>query len=330
MADGDAAPADSGKLRPVMATEDAVTKIIEGLKESDELPRKQIAEIVEVLGPEVSLELLAETRRVQDEGGIAVRDGTRRRTDGGVFFSLAKGKLPKTDRNRIFRVRVPKPVDESAEAAPSNVATPPPPPKAPVIEARRPRPGEAPAVRDAKAAPDLGRRRVVEVEVLRTHVKPPVPVAPEARAPAPPVVQVKEERHPAPELRPVRRIITVAPVVKEEPPATPQAARERVLAVVKGLSAGEQRKVIADVLRELGGVVAPEAAKHAPEPRRAPEPKRQEPSGGLDAGTRERVLAAVTDALGLSTTDLARVLYGDETPGAKAKARGALDRFRKS
>ena len=79
----------------LMATADPVNTIAESLKETDELPRKQIAEIVEVLGPDASLAILAETRRVQDEGGVAVRDGTRRRTDGGVFFSLAKAQLPK-------------------------------------------------------------------------------------------------------------------------------------------------------------------------------------------------------------------------------------------
>src|SRR5215475_8938960 len=98
-----------------MATDDAVTTITESLKETDELPRKQIAEIVEVLGADVALSLLDETRRVQGEGGIEVRDGTRRRTDGGVFFSLAKGRLPKADRNRIFRVRPPKAPGEGTD-----------------------------------------------------------------------------------------------------------------------------------------------------------------------------------------------------------------------
>src|ERR1051325_10980394 len=96
---GDAALGDLGFLTAAMATDDAVTTITQSLKETDELPRKQIGEIVDVLGAEVALELLAETRRVQDERGIEVRDGTRRRTDGGVFFSLAKAKLPKADRN---------------------------------------------------------------------------------------------------------------------------------------------------------------------------------------------------------------------------------------
>jgi hypothetical protein len=45
---------------------------------------------------------------------------------------------------------------------------------------------------------------------------------------------------------------------------------------------------------------------------------------------RERVLAAVTDALGLSTSDLARVLYGEEGAGPRNKARAALERWRRS
>ncbi|HEX4341653.1 MAG TPA: phosphorylated adapter RNA export RNA-binding domain-containing protein [Polyangiaceae bacterium] len=325
-----------------MATDEAVTTIAESLKETDELPRKQIAEIVEVLGSDVALSLLAEVRRVQDEGGIEVRDGTRRRTDGGVFFSLAKGKLPKSDRNRIFRVRPPKLASDGAEEGgqqtlPLPEAPPRPVPVRPVAAAaeEKPRP-VPPAVKQIPATGPLGRRRVVEVEVLRTHARPALERVPEVRAPVAPrqATAVREELKPEPqEVRPLRRIVTVAPKVQEEaPPSTPEAAAEKLRASIKGLKVGEQRKVVLELLREIGGLPEPPVAKKPP-----PEPKKPEPpppppppQRGLDGATRERVLAAVTDALGLSTADLAEVLYGDDSPSLRAKARTALDRFRKS
>ena len=327
-----------------MATDDVVTTITEALKETDELPRKQIAEIVEVLGPDVALSLLDETRSVQNEGGIEVRDGTRRRTDGGVFFSLAKSRLPKSDRNRIFRVRVPKPPGEGANDVAAQQTLPlPEAPRAPVVrpvqQEERPRPPPPPPApqKQIPAAGPLGRRRMVEVEVLRTHARPALERIPEMRAPAAPqqTAAAREERHaerePEPqELRPVRRIVTVAPVVREEPPpSTPEAAAEKLRTTIKGLKIADQRRVVGDLLREIGGW--PEPPKPKPEPK--PEPKRVEPpprQQGLDAAMREKVLAAVTDALGLSTADLAQVLYGDDSPSLRAKARSALDRFRRS
>jgi hypothetical protein len=319
-----------------MATDDAVTTIAEALKESDELPRKQIAEIVEVLGADVALSLLHETRRVQDEGGIEVRDGTRRRTDGGVFFSLAKGRLPKADRNRIFRVRPPKAPGEAAEETAQQTLPLPEAPRGPVV---RPVPQEEkprqppPQPKQISAAGPLGRRRVVEVEVLRTHARPALERVPEVRAPAPQqTAAVREERQPEPqqELRPVRRIVTVAPVVREEPPpSTPEAAAEKLRAVIKGLKIADQRRVVGDLLREIGGW--PEPPKPKPEPKRVEPPPPPPPRPqGLDAQARERVLAAVTDALSLSAADLAEVLYGDDTPSLRAKARSALDKYRKS
>lgn len=298
-----------------MATADAVTTIAEALKETEELPRKQIAEIVGVLGPEVALELLTETRRVQDSGGVEVRDGTRRRTDGGVFFSLAKSRLPKADRNRIFRIRPPK--TEGAEGSDA-------PPPGPPVAVEKPRQAAAVApvpIEDTRAA-GAGRRRVVEVEVLRHHAKlpaprpvlepPPAPVAP---APRPEARPVQEER------LPIRRIVTVATPVREEPPATPEAARDRVRVLLKGFAASDQRRVLEELLRELGGEVRTG---------RAPGPAAPTSPGAVDDKLREQVLASVTEALGLTSGDLARALYGEENQTARSKARVALERWRRT
>lgn len=292
-----------------MATADPVATIAESLKETEEIPRKQITEIVEVLGAEVALELLAETRRVQDAGGLEVRDGTRRRTDGGVYFSLAKARLPKADRNRIFRIRPPRPEGEGS----------PPQGPAPGEAAERPR---RPTARDAEparapSAPSAGagRRRVVEVEVLRHHAKPlqPQPIGEPPR----PVVAPPPERElrAVPEERPVRRIVTVVPA-REEAPPTPEAAQDRIRGLLKGFDKGGQRRLLEELLHELGGDTRTKVAAPAS-------------NAALDDKLREQVLASVTEALGLSSGDLARVLYGDENQNTRSKARVALERWRR-
>lgn len=77
-------------------------EIADSLGESEERPRGQIAAIVRELGALVSRELLAETWRVESGGGMLVGDGTRRRSPGGVFFALARRRLPRKARRAIF------------------------------------------------------------------------------------------------------------------------------------------------------------------------------------------------------------------------------------
>jgi hypothetical protein len=47
-------------------------------------------------------ELLAEVEKIEADGGLMTEDGTRRRTKGGVFFYLAKGKMPAEARQIVF------------------------------------------------------------------------------------------------------------------------------------------------------------------------------------------------------------------------------------
>ena len=176
---------------------------------------------------------------------------------------------------------------------------------------------------------------MVEVEVLRSFPKPPAPssvgsvgsvgsVETQARPAGISRPVPAEPARPQQELRPFRRIVTVASV-RDEPPATPEAARDRVRGLLKGLAPADQKRVLAELGREFGAF--PE-----PAPKRVVGqglPVVRQLSSGVDDATRERVLAAVTDALGLRTEDLALVLYGDDSPSTKSKARGALDRWRK-
>lgn len=122
------------RLKKNAVPEDPAAFIAATLRETEELPRSQIEKIVKVLGPEASLALLAEVERIEESGGLLVPDGGRRRTPGGVFFHLARQKLPRPHRYSIF--------------APPKAPTPPAPPSTP------------------PPAPRVGRLRVIEVEPL--------------------------------------------------------------------------------------------------------------------------------------------------------------------
>lgn len=72
------------------------------LGESAETPVQQIARMLEQVGRDFVAELLAEVEKIEADGGLMTDDGSRRRTKGGVFFYLAKGKLPPDARQVVF------------------------------------------------------------------------------------------------------------------------------------------------------------------------------------------------------------------------------------
>ena len=71
------------------------------LKETEAIALKTMDKLVEVLGIDRALALLAETRQVEVNGGLLTNDG-QRRTPGGVYFKLAKDQSTPQDRQRIF------------------------------------------------------------------------------------------------------------------------------------------------------------------------------------------------------------------------------------
>lgn len=108
-----------------MSQEDAVAKIAEALGEKDAIPLKQIGQVIEALGEERTMQLLAETLSIEAGGGLTVADGTRRRSPGGVFFNLARKELSREWKQRIFYWQPDAaPKKRSApEAAPAPVKT---------------------------------------------------------------------------------------------------------------------------------------------------------------------------------------------------------------
>jgi hypothetical protein len=91
-----------------MASESTIQTISKALGEADEGPLAQIQAVVTALGEETSLALLAETDRIEKAGGMERGDGKGRRSPGGVFFYLARQKLPKEQRAAIFNDKMPR------------------------------------------------------------------------------------------------------------------------------------------------------------------------------------------------------------------------------
>ena len=62
--------------------------IADRLGEIEFTPRASIVQIVKQLGRTQALAILAKTLEVEEQGGMVLPDGSRRRTPGGVFFHL--------------------------------------------------------------------------------------------------------------------------------------------------------------------------------------------------------------------------------------------------
>lgn len=77
-------------------------EIADKLEETAKRPRTQIRRIIEECGADFARQLLADSLEVEAQGGMETLDGKRRRTVGGVFFKLAKERLPADIRAKIF------------------------------------------------------------------------------------------------------------------------------------------------------------------------------------------------------------------------------------
>ncbi len=102
----------------------ATRELAAKLQETEEKPLRQIALILEHCGAEFAQAVYEETLQVEANGGMMLPDQSRRRTIGGVYFYLARGKMEPELVKLIFPgYRVPKKSDE--EADPSVAALPP-------------------------------------------------------------------------------------------------------------------------------------------------------------------------------------------------------------
>ncbi len=72
-----------------------------------------IQRIVARIGPDAALAFLTEALAIEAAGGLLTSDGARRRTPGGVFFNLVRGRIDPRDRWKLWpqdRPRLPGPI----------------------------------------------------------------------------------------------------------------------------------------------------------------------------------------------------------------------------
>jgi hypothetical protein len=112
------------------------------LGETEPTVLHKLIRIVEQLGTTFVSEVLEETQQVQQQGGMLVADGSRRRTPGGVFFHLVRKRLKqegrKADLHDLFPPREPT-------LPPPTTALQRTPPPVPKIRPRRRIAGQTPA-----------------------------------------------------------------------------------------------------------------------------------------------------------------------------------------
>jgi phosphorylated adapter RNA export protein len=58
--------------------------------------------VLRALGEERPILLLAQTLTVEQEGGMLLKDGSRKRTLGGVFLQLCREQTTAAERRQIF------------------------------------------------------------------------------------------------------------------------------------------------------------------------------------------------------------------------------------
>ncbi|XP_068620371.1 phosphorylated adapter RNA export protein [Battus philenor] len=85
--------------------EDPVENITVEISEKLAEEKKElVGRFIQVLGASKAIEIYKETQRVEADGGMLVRNGTRRRTPGGVYFFLLKhdDEISQSMINQIF------------------------------------------------------------------------------------------------------------------------------------------------------------------------------------------------------------------------------------
>ncbi len=83
--------------------EATVQAIAQTLGESDRAVLAQLRRAMRVVGVDVTQALVAETQQIEAQGGMLTKNGSRRRTMGGVFFQLVLQRVSSRDRWFVFR-----------------------------------------------------------------------------------------------------------------------------------------------------------------------------------------------------------------------------------
>ena len=67
-----------------------------------------LRQVLRTLGQDRCAAILADTLTSEANGGMLTKDGTRRRTPGGVFFQLVKERATPKERHRLFDTPMPR------------------------------------------------------------------------------------------------------------------------------------------------------------------------------------------------------------------------------
>jgi hypothetical protein len=92
-----------------------VDTLAEALQEPN---RPLLTKVLRTLGQDRCAIILADTLTSETNGGMLTRDGTRRRTPGGVFFQLVKERATPQERRRLF----PRPAPQHGQGQPQALA----------------------------------------------------------------------------------------------------------------------------------------------------------------------------------------------------------------
>lgn len=72
-----------------LSVHETARMIASALGETEQVAQQQIQRIVWALGRTAARNVLEQTLQIEENGGMMLRDGSRRRTPGGIFFHLA-------------------------------------------------------------------------------------------------------------------------------------------------------------------------------------------------------------------------------------------------
>lgn len=73
------------------------------LGESEKIPVRQIHMMVRLCGPAFATALVAEAKEIDAGDGLMTKDGSRRRSLGGVFFELAAARMSPAARESVVK-----------------------------------------------------------------------------------------------------------------------------------------------------------------------------------------------------------------------------------
>jgi hypothetical protein len=76
--------------------------------------RPLLTQVLWVLGQDRCAAILVDTLQCEAHGGMLTKDGTRRRTPGGIFFQLVRERATKHERRRLF----PRPAPQTGQKQP--------------------------------------------------------------------------------------------------------------------------------------------------------------------------------------------------------------------